>query len=99
MKILIAGAGKIGYALCESLAAEAHDLVIIDKNPEALKDPGDLLDVITVCGNAASAVYLVRMPPNVSSAVFSPIFFMVASRKFIVGLPMKSATKILFGRL
>ncbi len=58
MKILIAGAGKIGYALCESLAAEAHDLVIIDKNPEALKDPGDLLDVITVCGNAASAAVL-----------------------------------------
>ena len=55
MKIIIAGAGKIGYALCESLVSEDHDLVVIDNNPDALKDPGDLLDVITLCGNAASA--------------------------------------------
>lgn len=58
MKIIIAGSGKIGYALCENLAAEAHDLVIIDNDPEALRNPGDLLDVMTLCGNAASAAVL-----------------------------------------
>ncbi len=58
MKIVIAGSGKIGYALCESLAAENHDLVIIDNDPAALKNPADLLDVITLCGNAASAAVL-----------------------------------------
>jgi trk system potassium uptake protein len=38
MKIIIIGAGKVGYNLAESLEKEGNDITIIDKNPAALKE-------------------------------------------------------------
>lgn len=54
MKIVIVGDGKIGYALAEQLSKEKHDIVVIDRNPEVLKESSEVLDVITVRGNGAS---------------------------------------------
>lgn len=34
MKIIIAGCGKVGYALAEQLNEEGHELTIIDINEE-----------------------------------------------------------------
>ena len=53
MRILIAGAGKIGLALTRDLSAENHDIVVIDKNISVLENEIGQYDVMTVEGNCA----------------------------------------------
>ena len=36
MKIVIAGNGKVGYALAEQLSREEHDVTVIDNNEDVL---------------------------------------------------------------
>ena len=38
MKIVIVGGGKIGFSLAEELAAEKHDIVVIDSDKEKIKN-------------------------------------------------------------
>lgn len=54
MKIIIIGDGKLGYNLAENLSMEDNDVIIIDKDPEALKKAGELLDVMCIKGNGLS---------------------------------------------
>lgn len=54
MKILIAGAGKVGKSLTKELSSEGHDLSLIDKNPVVLESIMESYDVIAVQGNSAS---------------------------------------------
>jgi len=54
MKIIIIGDGKLGYHLAENLSKENNDIVIIDKNPEALKKADENLDVMCIKGNGLS---------------------------------------------
>ncbi|MBP5209688.1 MAG: Trk system potassium transporter TrkA [Clostridia bacterium] len=51
MKIIIAGCGKIGEAILESLVKENHDLVVIDVKPEVIERVTDAYDVIGICGS------------------------------------------------
>ena len=37
MKILISGAGQVGFYLCERLASEGHEVVLVDRSQERLK--------------------------------------------------------------
>ena len=34
MRIIVIGAGKVGFTIAEHLIAEEHDVIIIDKNEE-----------------------------------------------------------------
>ena len=54
MKVIVIGDGKVGYTLTEQLSKEGHDVVVIDKNPRALRQSVDVLDVMAVQGNGAS---------------------------------------------
>jgi len=51
MKIIIVGAGEVGYYLAKILAGEKHDIVVIDKNPERLHHVSESLDVMTIDGS------------------------------------------------
>ena len=50
MKIVIAGAGKVGFELARSLSVE-HDVTVIDKNAEALERLGELIDIYPLTGD------------------------------------------------
>lgn len=50
VKIIIAGDGKVGYTLAEELSTTDHDVVIIDKNDEALRRADEALDVLCIAG-------------------------------------------------
>ncbi len=52
MKIIIVGCGKIGKSMIQSLTAEGHDVLIVDKNVATLNETTDVYDVMGVCGNA-----------------------------------------------
>ena len=54
MKIIIAGVGKVGSILTKKLAAENHDVTIIDQNPDVISELVNVCDVMGVCGNGAS---------------------------------------------
>ncbi|WP_372635449.1 Trk system potassium transporter TrkA [Fodinibius sp.] len=59
MKIVIIGAGEIGYDLASMLSNEKHDVVVLDRDKDALKKVSDNLDVLYFEGNATSAKDLV----------------------------------------
>lgn len=54
MRIIIAGAGEMGFHLAKLLSAEEQDIVIIDTNTEALDYVSSYLDVGTVKGSSTS---------------------------------------------
>ncbi len=54
MKIVIVGAGEVGFYLAKRLSQEKHDLVIIDVDPEKCASAQEALDVSVVEGNASS---------------------------------------------
>ena len=58
MKILIAGAGKVGKALTKELSGEGHDLTLVDVRSDVLEDALEKYDVITYEGNSASKTSL-----------------------------------------
>lgn len=60
MKILIAGAGEVGFELSKVLSEEKHDVTVVDEREHCLKRVMDSLDVLTVQGNATSPNILVE---------------------------------------
>ena len=58
MRILVAGAGKVGRAITRELAEEGHDITLIDMNKKVLDDVMSKYDVITLNGNGASMITL-----------------------------------------
>ena len=55
MKIIIIGAGEIGYDLASVLSKEKHDVIILDRDKESLSKASETLDVLCKEGNATSA--------------------------------------------
>lgn len=58
MKIIIVGAGKVGFTLAEQLSREQHDVTIIDRNEAAIRHASDALDVMCIKGSGASPATL-----------------------------------------
>lgn len=56
MNIIIAGCGGIGSTLAEQLAAEGHEVTVIDKNNRNLQAVTSRFDVMGVQGNCTSVV-------------------------------------------
>ncbi|NJC27929.1 Trk system potassium transporter TrkA [Neolewinella antarctica] len=54
MKIVIAGAGDVGFHLAKLMATENQDIILIDNDEEVLDYAGSHLDVLTVRGDATS---------------------------------------------
>ena len=60
MRILIAGAGKVGQTLATELLREKHDITVIDQDEEVIRKITDTLDVMCVLGNSANASTLME---------------------------------------
>ncbi len=60
MKVIIIGAGEVGYHIADSLSREGIDAVIIDRNEERLHEISEMLDVQTVVGSGSSPEILKR---------------------------------------
>ena len=54
MNIIIAGVGKIGKTLAQQLAAEGHNLTVIDEKSRVLEATVEQFDAMGVTGNCAS---------------------------------------------
>jgi len=60
MRILIVGAGIVGFNLAKELSKEGHDIAIIDQDTEKIRRISDTLDVMAVTGNACLPSILVQ---------------------------------------
>ncbi len=54
MKIIIIGAGEVGYNLAKKLSKEGHDVVVIDHDPEKVRHIDETLDVKSLLGKGSS---------------------------------------------
>jgi len=58
MKIVLVGGGKVGFALCRSLVAEKHDVVLIEQNEAVLNHIVSRFDIMGLLGNGADFAIL-----------------------------------------
>ncbi len=58
MNVFIVGAGQIGTHLAQVLAAENHDVTVIESNPERVEEVDFALDVRVVSGSGTSTTLL-----------------------------------------
>lgn len=60
MKIIIAGCGKIGTTLIDTLDKENHDITVIDVDSSRVQNISDKYDVMCIVGDAKSASLLME---------------------------------------
>lgn len=60
MKIIICGAGQVGFQLSRRLSAEGHEVTVIDQSEALIRKISDTLDVGGVVGHAAHPSTLER---------------------------------------
>ncbi|HUF50744.1 MAG TPA: Trk system potassium transporter TrkA [Longimicrobiales bacterium] len=60
MRILILGAGDVGFHLAQQLAKENHDVVVIEQDRERARGIQDAMDALVIEGNGASLTTLER---------------------------------------
>jgi len=58
LKILIVGAGEVGFHIASRLSVENKDVVVIDHDPQSLQRVAEHTDVQTVVGSGSSPVVL-----------------------------------------
>ncbi|MGI6434501.1 MAG: Trk system potassium transporter TrkA [Syntrophomonadaceae bacterium] len=58
MKVIIMGAGKVGFSMAQLLSAENHDVVVIEQSPERQQIIENLLDIQVVLGSGSSTSVL-----------------------------------------
>ena len=71
MKIVIAGAGRIGGELAEMLTNEGHDITIIEKNPDTIYQISNKVDAICVQGSATIGEVLEEAGANGADLVIA----------------------------
>ena len=60
MRILIVGAGIVGFNLAQELSQEGHDIAIVDQDAERIRRIADTLDVLAIEGNACLPSVLMK---------------------------------------
>jgi len=60
MRIIVCGAGQVGYGIAERLAAENHDVSVIDSSSHLISKIRDTLDVRGFVGHGAHPTTLAR---------------------------------------
>lgn len=53
MKIIVCGAGLVGFGIARHLAAEGNDVTVVDREPELIQRINDTLDVVAIEGHGA----------------------------------------------
>lgn len=54
MRVVVIGAGEVGYNIADTLSKEGNDVIVIDREEERLKIVSDNLDVEAILGSGSS---------------------------------------------
>lgn len=66
LNIIIVGCGKVGTTLVSRLCEEGHDITVIDKDKDVVRDICETYDVLGIVGNGSS--YKVQMEAGIEKA-------------------------------
>jgi trk system potassium uptake protein TrkA len=97
MRVIICGAGQVGYSIASYLARENNDITIIDNNPRVIAQINDALDVNGIVGQASNPEVLSAAGANEADLIiavsFSDEVNMVACQvaHSLFGVPKKIA--------
>ncbi|UCE07920.1 MAG: NAD-binding protein, partial [bacterium] len=61
MKVVIVGAGEVGYQIADRLSREGHDIALIERNVEKVGPLATKLNALVVEGIGASAEVLEKV--------------------------------------
>jgi trk system potassium uptake protein TrkA len=53
MKVIVCGAGQVGFSIARYLASEGNDVTVIDQRPDLIRKISDSLDVQAMVGHAS----------------------------------------------
>ena len=62
MKVIVCGAGQVGFGIARQLASEQNDVTVIDQSPQLVHQISDTLDVRAIARPAALLPCLLRCP-------------------------------------
>ena len=74
MKVLVCGAGQVGFNIARHLASEGNDVTVIDQRPELVRKISDTLDVKGLVGFASHPDMLERAGAADSDMVIAVTF-------------------------
>jgi trk system potassium uptake protein TrkA len=60
MRVIVAGAGEVGWFIAGKVSGQGHDVTIIDRDEKRIRQINDELDVRALCGSAGSAHMLLQ---------------------------------------
>ncbi len=58
MRVIVIGAGEVGFDVARLLSQEQHDVVVVDMDAEAVEEVSSKLDVMTIHGNGTAVSVL-----------------------------------------
>ncbi|MDX1578831.1 MAG: Trk system potassium transporter TrkA, partial [Gemmatimonadota bacterium] len=93
MRIVIVGAGQVGYHLADKLSQQDLDVVVVDSDPEKAEQIADRLDVLTVVGNGAALPVLEE-----AGVASSDLFLAVTNRDEVNIIGCLAADRLGVGR-
>ena len=97
MKVIVCGAGQVGFGIARRLAAENNDVTVIDQSPELVTEISEQLDVQGIVGHGAHPDSLERAGAREADMLIAVTFFdevnMVACQvgHSIFNIPLKIA--------
>ena len=71
MRILICGAGQVGYGIAERLSAEDNDVTVIDNSAELVQNIQDRLDVRGYVGHGSHPDVLARAGADTADMIIA----------------------------
>lgn len=60
MRVVIVGAGVVGFHLAEQLSNEGHDVSVVDSDPDLVRVLDEKLDLLAIAGDAATPSVLLQ---------------------------------------
>ena len=74
MKVIICGAGQVGWQIARHLASERNDVTIVDNNPDLVRRATDTLDVQGIAGFASYPDVLERAGARDADMIIAATF-------------------------
>jgi len=74
MKVIICGAGQVGWQIARHLSSEKNDVTVVDNNSELVARATDTLDVGGVAGNASYPEILARAGAQDADMIIAATF-------------------------
>ena len=71
MKVIVCGAGQVGFNIAKQLAAEQNDVTVIDQSPDLVKRVNEQLDVKSILGHASRPNILSQAGANEADMILA----------------------------